>query len=62
MSIQPFSTLLYARLGNGVETVQLCKMIAGALDPGRPVANLYVSFSCLPLRVSIVETHIVFPF
>jgi hypothetical protein len=40
--IQPFSTLLYARMGNGIATNQLFKMIAGAVNPGRPVANLYV--------------------
>lgn len=39
---QPFSTLLYARMGNGIATNQLMKMIAGAINPGRPVANLYV--------------------
>ncbi|THH14179.1 hypothetical protein EW146_g6118 [Bondarzewia mesenterica] len=41
--ITPFSTLLYARLGNGIATNQLFKMIAGAVNPGRPVANLYFS-------------------
>ncbi|KAI0041222.1 OPT superfamily oligopeptide transporter [Auriscalpium vulgare] len=39
----PFSTLLFARMGNGVATNQLFKMIAGAINPGRPVANLYFS-------------------
>lgn len=39
---QPFSTLLYARMGNGIATNQLMKMVAGAINPGRPVANLYV--------------------
>jgi OPT oligopeptide transporter protein len=43
--VTPFSTLLFARLGNGVATNQLFKMIAGAINPGRPVANLYVSGS-----------------
>jgi len=38
---QPFSTLLFARLGNGVVTAQLMQMVAGAIIPGRPVANLY---------------------
>ncbi|EEB95363.1 hypothetical protein MPER_05678, partial [Moniliophthora perniciosa FA553] len=37
----PFSTILYGRMGNGVATNQLMKMIPGALNPGRPVANLY---------------------
>ena len=41
--ITPFSTLLYARAGNGIATNQLMKMVAGALNPGKPVANLYVS-------------------
>ncbi|KZV61284.1 OPT superfamily oligopeptide transporter [Peniophora sp. CONT] len=41
--ITPFSTLLYARMGNGVATAQLFKMIAGAVNPGKPVANLYFS-------------------
>ncbi|KAI0923949.1 hypothetical protein AcV5_009341 [Taiwanofungus camphoratus] len=41
--ITPFSTLLYARMGNGIATNQLMKMVAGAINPGRPVANLYFS-------------------
>ena len=41
--MQPFSTILFARMGNGVSTVQLMKMVAGVINPGRPVANLYVS-------------------
>nr|AGA20378.1 oligopeptide transporter 7 [Phanerodontia chrysosporium] len=41
--IAPLSTLLYARMGNSVATVQLMKMVAGAINPGRPVANLYFS-------------------
>jgi hypothetical protein len=40
--IAPFSNLLYARLGNGIATNNLVKMIAGGLHPGKPVANLYV--------------------
>ena len=44
--VQPFSTILYARLGSGVGTIQLMKMIAGVINPGRPVANLYVSRTC----------------
>jgi hypothetical protein len=43
-SMQPCSTLLYGRMGNGIVTYQLMKMVAGAINPGRPVANLYVSF------------------
>ena len=41
--VQPFSTILYARMGSGVGTIQLMKMVAGVINPGRPVANLYVS-------------------
>ncbi|KAF8588166.1 OPT superfamily oligopeptide transporter [Ramaria rubella] len=41
--IAPFSNLLYARLGNGIATNQLMKMVAGAMHPGKPVANLYFS-------------------
>jgi len=41
--ITPFSNLLSARLGNGIATNLLVKMIAGALHPGEPVANLYFS-------------------
>ncbi|KAK7022840.1 hypothetical protein VNI00_016921 [Paramarasmius palmivorus] len=43
MFITPFSTILYGRMGNGVATNQLMKMIPGAINPGRPVANLYFS-------------------
>ncbi|KAI0028877.1 OPT oligopeptide transporter protein-domain-containing protein, partial [Vararia minispora EC-137] len=41
--ITPFSTLLYGRMGSAVSTNQLSKMVAGAVNPGRPVANLYFS-------------------
>lgn len=30
-------------MGNGIATNQLMKMVAGATNPGMPVANLYVS-------------------
>jgi hypothetical protein len=40
--VTPFSTLLYARMGTGIGTSQLFRMIGGAINPGRPVANLYV--------------------
>ena len=40
--VTPFSTLLFARMGNGIATNQLMKMVAGAVNPGKPVANLYV--------------------
>ncbi|KZV83654.1 oligopeptide transporter [Exidia glandulosa HHB12029] len=39
--IAPFSTALFGRMGNGIATNQLFKMIAGAIHPGKPVANLY---------------------
>lgn len=45
--LQPFSTLLFARMGSGIATNQLMKMVAGAINPGRPVANLYVSMTFL---------------
>jgi len=41
--ITPFSNLLSARLGNGIATNLLVRMVAGALHPGKPVANLYFS-------------------
>ncbi|KAM6503339.1 oligopeptide transporter [Amanita muscaria] len=41
--VTPFSTLLYARMGSGIATTQLMKMVAGLVNPGRPVANLYFS-------------------
>ncbi|KAH8093283.1 oligopeptide transporter [Cristinia sonorae] len=41
--VTPFSTLLYARLGNGIATNQLMKMVGAATNPGKPVANLYFS-------------------
>ena len=42
-NVQPFSSIIVARLGSSVGTAQLMKMIAGVINPGRPVANLYVS-------------------
>lgn len=45
--IAPFSNLLFARMGNGIATNQLMKMVAAACNPGRPVANLYVSLYLL---------------
>ena len=46
--VTPFSTLLYARMGNGIATNQLMKMVAGAVNPGKPVANLYVRAQNVP--------------
>lgn len=40
--VTPFSLTLVARVGNGIATNQLMKMVGGAIAPGRPVANLYV--------------------
>ncbi|KAH8812590.1 peptide transporter [Xylogone sp. PMI_703] len=39
--IAPFSTILYARYGNGIATNNLSKMMAGLMLPGRPVGNMY---------------------
>jgi OPT family oligopeptide transporter len=39
--IAPFSCVLYGLYGSGIGTNQLSKMVAGALHPGRPLANLY---------------------
>ncbi|PSS03204.1 OPT oligopeptide transporter [Coniella lustricola] len=39
--IAPFSTILYARYGNGIATNNLSKMLAGLMIPGRPVGNMY---------------------
>ena len=40
--ITPFNSLLYGLLGSAVTTNQISKMVAGAINPGKPVANLYV--------------------
>jgi OPT family oligopeptide transporter len=37
----PFSTILYARFGNGIATNNLSKLVEGLLVPGRPVGNMY---------------------
>ncbi|KAI0842029.1 OPT peptide transporter Mtd1 [Hypoxylon sp. FL0890] len=39
--IAPFSCILYGLYGNGVSTNQISKMVAGAVHPGLPLANLY---------------------
>ncbi|KAF8508624.1 OPT oligopeptide transporter protein-domain-containing protein [Hysterangium stoloniferum] len=41
--IAPFSNLMFARMGIGIATNQLMKMVPGAIHPGKPVANLYFS-------------------
>ena len=44
-------------MGSGVGTIQLMKMVAGVINPGRPVANLYVSsrvlFCIISWRLSL---------
>ena len=52
---QPFSSILNGRLGNGIDTVQLMKMVAGVINPGRPVANLYVSLNLMADEVSCLS-------
>jgi len=47
--VTPFSTLLFARMGDGIATNQLMKMVAGAINPGKPVANLYVDIILCPM-------------
>jgi hypothetical protein len=59
---QPFSTLLFARMGNGIATNQLMKMVAGAINPGRPVANLYVSIGDFRLLKILIAQQIVISF
>ncbi|KAK4631100.1 Oligopeptide transporter 4 [Fulvia fulva] len=39
--IAPFSCILYGLYGTGVSTNQLSKMVAGAVQPGKPLAGLY---------------------
>jgi OPT family oligopeptide transporter len=39
--IAPFSCIIYGLYGTGIGTNQLSKMVAGAVHPGRPLANLY---------------------
>ncbi|KAF2168188.1 hypothetical protein M409DRAFT_65680 [Zasmidium cellare ATCC 36951] len=39
--LAPFSMILYALYGTGVSTNQLSKMVAGVVQPGRPLAGLY---------------------
>ncbi|WVQ84175.1 hypothetical protein IAT38_006322 [Cryptococcus sp. DSM 104549] len=41
--ITPFSLILYGLFGTSVATNNISKMLAGAVLPGRPVANLYFS-------------------
>jgi len=44
-------------MGNGIATNQLMKMVAGAVNPGRPVANLYVSQSQFMLVDATLELN-----
>ncbi|KAI3616250.1 peptide transporter mtd1 [Moniliophthora roreri] len=39
----PFSTNLYGRTGTGLPTNQSMNMTPGTVNPGRPIANLYLS-------------------
>lgn len=39
--VTPFSQTLVARMGTGISTNQLMKMVGSAMTPGRPIANLY---------------------
>ncbi|KAJ5751908.1 hypothetical protein N7520_008825 [Penicillium odoratum] len=39
--IAPFSCIIYGLYGTGIGTNQISKMVAGAVHPGRPLANLY---------------------
>ena len=57
--VAPFSNLLFARMGNGIATNQLMKMVAAALNPGRPVANLYVRVP-LVIRPTVLNCLSVF--
>lgn len=41
--VAPFSTLLYARYGNGIATNNLSKLVAGLILPGLPIGNMYFS-------------------
>lgn len=41
MAVGPFSTILYARFGNGIATNNLSKLVGGLLVPGRPIGNMY---------------------
>ena len=62
--VQPFSSILNGRMGSGVGTIQLMKMVAGVINPGRPVANLYVSsralFCIISWRLSLFSRKKVF--
>ena len=40
--VMPFSQTINGRMGYGIGTIQLMKMVGGTMAPGRPIANLYV--------------------
>jgi hypothetical protein len=40
-------------MGNGIATNQLMQMVGGAINPGMPVANLYVRFFPLYAQLSL---------
>ncbi|KIK93983.1 hypothetical protein PAXRUDRAFT_143839 [Paxillus rubicundulus Ve08.2h10] len=58
--VAPFSQLLFARMGSGIATSQLMKMVGGAITPGRPVANLYVCRSLRRGQLPVTEITIVY--
>ena len=39
-------------MGNGIATNQLMKMVAGAVNPGRPLSNLYVRSSLMHFELA----------
>ncbi|TPX15929.1 uncharacterized protein E0L32_000263 [Thyridium curvatum] len=56
--IAPFSCILYGLYGSGIGTNQISKMVAGAVHPGRPLANLYFaswSHQCILLAVNLAN-------
>ncbi|CAH0019924.1 unnamed protein product [Clonostachys rhizophaga] len=54
--IAPFSCILYGLNGTGVGTNQISKMVAGAVHPGRPLANLY--FACWSHQVILLAVNL----
>ena len=41
-------------MGNGIATNQLMQMVAGAVNPGLPVANLYVRLFSLYAQLLLI--------
>lgn len=44
-------------MGNGIATNQLMKMVAGAINPGKPVANLYVCTNFFHYKLLPTNRH-----